>query len=250
MKIIYTVIFSLVTISLAAQCLPDRHSTSWFDAWISCEVKENPNPDHGPSHWIMYDLYDVYKLGESHFWNINDPRNLGRGLARASIDLSFDGVNWMFADSLLLAQGPGHSRYEGEVGPDLEGAQARYVLITIHDSHGDPSCWGFSELRMEREKLSTSTEDLVAGGGCLEIVASPNPFVDVSNIQVRSTCEGEASWVLSNVLGQVLGSGTIPFVDGQGQFSIDGYDLEVGQHLLTVRQGQHRRSILLGKTRP
>ena len=229
---------TLVSTISTGQCFPDRHSTSWYDAWVSCETAPNPNMNHGDSHWILYDLSDSYELGEAHFWNINDPQNLDMGISKALIDVSLDGINWYTLDTLYLSQGPGSTIYEGESAFDFDGEVARFVLITAVENFGSKSCYGFSELRVERSQVTTSVADNNTLNTCFVANVYPNPFSYNSLVQVRAECEGDVDWQLTNLLGQVIGAGTIK-IDGSGLGStrIARDDIAPGQYVLNLKQG-------------
>ena len=106
------------TKSIIAQCYPDRHSTTWFDGWVSCETSANPNAAYGETHWIMYDFGYEYQLLESVFWNSNEPDNINFGIQEFNVDYSKDGITWTNLGTYTLNQAPGTSIYEGEEGPD------------------------------------------------------------------------------------------------------------------------------------
>ncbi|MBL0007782.1 MAG: hypothetical protein IPP25_11575 [Saprospiraceae bacterium] len=63
-----------------SQCFPNRHSTNFYDGWVSCEAAPSPNPARPVSHFIMYDFGKVYKLGQMTIWNSNDPAHLDWGM--------------------------------------------------------------------------------------------------------------------------------------------------------------------------
>jgi hypothetical protein len=77
-----------------AQCYPNRHSTNFFDGWVSCETAVNPNPARGKGHFIMYDYGKRYALGQMKIWNSNDPSHLDWGMQEVVIDYSVDGETW------------------------------------------------------------------------------------------------------------------------------------------------------------
>ena len=243
MKNIYILLFAIWSIQVSGQCFPDRHSTTWYDAWVSCEKTENPNSDREDSHWIMYDLNKVYELGKGHFWNINDPSFLDYGVKKALIDLSVDGINWTFEDTLFLSQGTGQSIYEGEEAIDLEGAPAQFVLITVVETYGFGECAGFAELRVEREELTTDVRDLLAQNNCLNVKISPNPFAEKAIIDVGTSCEGNATYVVSNALGQVVLTGNVPLRDGLAKFDLTAQSIPQGSYTLTVRQGEVQTTV-------
>lgn len=137
-----------------AQCYPDRHSTSVYDSWVSDEKKNNPNTIRGISHWIMYDLGSTYYLGQSHFWNLNDPDRLEQGIKNFFVDISSDGVSWKSLGEFSLTQASGESIYEGEIGPNFAGEKANYLLLTVKDSYGDGALAGFGEMKIELESAA------------------------------------------------------------------------------------------------
>ena len=128
--IILSCLFVFPGMKLNGQCYPDRHNTSWFNGWASCETVASPNDARGESHWILYDLKGVYKLGETHIWNTNDPKNLDWGIDEVAVDVSLDGQNWLEVGTYNWSQAKGLPIYEGEAGPDLTGHEGAYVLLT------------------------------------------------------------------------------------------------------------------------
>lgn len=149
-----------------AQCYPDRHNTSWNTAWKSCTPSANPNSSRGVSHWIMYDLGAAYTLGTSNIWNLNDPDFLNDGIKDVIIDYSVNGTTWVELGQYTLEQATGKSIYEGSVGPDFQGRNAQFVLITAVNNYGG-SCFGLSEVRLNigEEQIYTSANLRVMLGG-------------------------------------------------------------------------------------
>ncbi|MCB0688866.1 MAG: discoidin domain-containing protein, partial [Saprospiraceae bacterium] len=163
----------LPNFSLLGQCYPDRHSTTWFDGWVSCEAFPNPNAGRGLSHWIMYDFGKVYSLHGTHIWSTNDPANLDRGLKNVVIDYSLDGNNWVESGEYVFEKGEGISTYEGFEGPDLKGVKARYLLVTAVDNYGG-ACFGLSEMRIDAEDSEvTDVEDLTTSRECFQVQTYP-----------------------------------------------------------------------------
>lgn len=244
MKSIISIIllFALAT-SASTQCFPDRHSTSWFDAWVSCEKASNPNPSHPESHWILYDLGQAFELGQAHFWNYNDPSFLDRGIQKALVDISSDGFNWYTLDTLYLTRGEGIPTYEGEEAYDFDGEAARFVLITIVETYGDGECAGFSELRVERSALTTAVED-ESKDQCLVVNTYPNPYVESSLITVHSDCADEATWSIVNVMGQVIHSGNLTLSNSVGTIMI-GDNLKAGRYVVNVQIGDLVKSEII-----
>ena len=113
-----------------AQCFPERHNTTWFNQWISCEKTENPNTTRPESHWIMYDFGTELKMYTLNIWNINAPDLLSDGIQKANIDYSSDGVTWFEYGEVTFNQGTGKNTYEGQEVLNFNGAVAKYLLIT------------------------------------------------------------------------------------------------------------------------
>jgi len=150
MKSILLSIIIIISLTKAnAQCYPDRHSTSIYDSWLSDNKTNNPNTLRGISHWIMYDLGSTYNLGQTYFWNLNDPDRLNLGMQNFIIDISSDGNSWKNLGEFTLSQATGISTYEGEIGPDLGGEKANFILLTVIDNFADGSAAGFSEMKIE-----------------------------------------------------------------------------------------------------
>lgn len=148
MKYIISLVIILSGIGiLSGQCYPDRHNTTWFHAWTSCDLADNPNSSRGKSHWILYDFGHIYKLENMHVWNLNDPSNLKDGLKNVVIDYSLDGNTWNEYGSTEFQIATGKSIYEGEDLLNFNGLTTRYLLITAIDNWGG-ECYGFSELRI------------------------------------------------------------------------------------------------------
>ena len=160
MKKVLQIILILSSITtIVAQPFPDRHTTNAFDGWISCEKSVNPNNAHGNSHWIMYDLGQSYSLYDLTFWNMNHPDYSNDGLKNVIVEHSVNGSTWVLVDTVTIPQASTSGYYEGFSGPDLEGAIARYVLITALDNHGG-GCYALSELRIYTQDQTQDSLEL------------------------------------------------------------------------------------------
>lgn len=148
-KSIITIFILSISLNLFGQCFPERHSTNWFDAWVSCETSISPNSSK--SHWIMYELDALYKIDKFKIWNINDPSHLEWGTKNLLIEYSEDGKNWFIADSFVLTKATGTNDYEGDDWIDLNIPKAKFLLLTsLTNFKGD--CHGFSEIKFSAEK--------------------------------------------------------------------------------------------------
>jgi len=149
-SIIYIVVFSLAPYLLVGQCFQDRHSTNIHESWLSCTASPNPNPAHGTSHWIMYDLGQLTSLHQSTLWNMNHPDFLESGIKDIIVEYSVNGSSWTSKGTYSILQAGASGFYEGVPGPNFDGVFARYVLITAIDNYGG-GCYGFSEFRIFTE---------------------------------------------------------------------------------------------------
>lgn len=252
MKKLYTIltlvliIFLSVT-NISSQCYPDRHNTSWFNGWASCEQAESPNAHRAKGHWIMYDLKNTFDLGNTHLWNVNDPKHLDWGIREVIVDVSKDGINWDEAGTFDIPMGSGRSIYEGSSGPDLTGYTGQYILLTAKSNYGG-SCVGLSEIRIEAKESSIvlGTKDL-AQNECFRLVAYPNPFTDKVRVEVQAECLGEIQYQLIDVLGRVMDQGKYSLVIGNNNIPLQIRDITAGTYFLHVKQGNYRAQINLVK---
>lgn len=222
---------------LSGQCYPDRHNTSWTASWISCETAPNPNTNRGQSHWTMYDLGEVYSLGEMKVWNLNVPDHLNSGMRSFEVDYSLDGKEWTHLGSFDLDQAPGTSIYEGEMVTDWNGLQARYVIFTPKSNYGGP-CVGFSEVRFGLSQRQVATSLIPEQENCLSVKVYPNPYVDFFTLEVNSECQGTLQYSLTNILGQEVINQTLQLNQNFGKMSIHTSQLPAGNYVLHIRQGE------------
>lgn len=241
-----SLICMLFTKSIIAQCYPDRHSTTWFDGWVSCETSANPNAAYGDSHWIMYDFGYEYQLLESVFWNSNEPDNINFGIQEFNVDYSKDGVNWINLGTYTLNQAPGTSIYEGEEGPDFNKANARYVLITPTSNYGG-SCFGFSELKIN----ITDPLEIIDDEDGFNATVYPNPFTDNATMRIMSLDENTPiTYRLYDILGREILNNTFSLMENVDTYPItlNGKSLTIGIYLLKVEQKDKTRSFKLIKS--
>lgn len=230
---------------LNAQCYPDRHSTTWFDGWVSCQTSTNPNSAYGSSHWIMYDLGYDYTLNESKFWNANEPNNLDYGISTYTVDHSLDGITWTNLGTFTMNQASGLSTYEGGEGPDFDGVKARFVLITPTSNYGG-DCFGMSEMRI----AITDPFEVIDEEDGFNALVYPNPFID--NVSLRiATLNDEAplTYALYDILGRNIMSSSItlqPDVDTY-ELTLNGKALSFGVYILNIEQGSDKKSFKLIK---
>ncbi len=163
-------ILSLVSVLLTtfvshAQCFLDRHSTDWNDGWVSCTMTPNPNTVRGTSHWIQYDLGQNYILEEMHLWNSNEFGKTDRGIQEYYVDYSLDGLTWTELGLFNLDQASGSGFFEGNIGPDFDDTEARYVLITPISNHGG-TCYGLAEIRINVQSSVVPVELIYFNAKC------------------------------------------------------------------------------------
>lgn len=233
---------------LSAQCYMDRHNTTWFDAWISCQPSVGPVAQHGSSHWIQYDLGYQYLLGELEIWNINDPLHLDRGAQNIHIDISQDGEEWTALPDQTLLQGSGLSIYEGQTVLDLDGAQARYLLITIIDTYGD-DCGGFSEMRVAVEGLVDDISEFETPNACFDVAIYPNPHQENFTARVNSTCGGQLDMELYDATGRLVQSRRESMLGEEAVIELGDSELPPGVYYLSIRQDDALGRYQIVKTR-
>lgn len=212
-----------------AQCYPDRHSTNFFDGWISCEAATNPNPDRPAGHFIMYDFEKVYALGQMTIWNTNDPSHLDWGMRDVVIDYSLDGETWETAGNFTFAQASGLSTYEGETGPYLNEVEARYLLITALSNYGG-SCYGLSEMNVVGEEVIISDVKDLANLECVDITIYPNPFAEQVTMVLAPGCSGDLRLSIYDSKGTLISTETASLVNGHDKSISFGNNLPSGAY--------------------
>lgn len=235
---------------LLGQCYPNRHSTNFFDGWISCETAINPNPARPVSHFIMYDYGDVFRLGQMQIWNANDPSHLDWGMRDVVIDYSIDGAHWSEAGNYTFGQASGLSTYEGEPGPHLNDIEARYLLITGVNNYGG-ECYGLSEVRVNAEEVIISGVDDIEALACVDVVLYPNPFADKMTVSLTPGCTGEFRYMVYDALGHELMSDKISLLGNQKQNIELGAVLPAGAFVLFMEfdgKSIQKRIIKMSKT--
>ena len=197
-KSIITIFILSISLSLFGQCFPERHSTNWFDAWVSCETSISPNSSK--SHWIMYELDALYKIDKFKIWNINDPSHLEWGTKNLLIEYSEDGKNWFIADSFVLTKATGTNDYEGDDWIDLNIPKAKFLLLTsLTNFKGD--CHGFSEIKFSAEKIKLNTT-ISYEKNKMRVEVTPNPFSNQIEVNINSSLNGSCQIEILNSLGQ------------------------------------------------
>lgn len=216
-----------------AQCFPDRHSTNFFDGWISCEAALSPNPDRPESHFILYDFGKVYALGQMTIWNTNDPSHLDWGMRNVAIDYSRDGETWYTAGDYTFPQASGLSTYEGAEGPDLNEIEARYLLITALSNYGG-ACYGLSEMNVVGEEVIISAVEDINELTCVGVTLYPNPFADQLTLGLAPECSGELRANVYDANGKMLAFEITALVTGQQKSLEIGRDLPAGAYTLIL----------------
>lgn len=231
-KSIFLILIWAVMQQLAvAQCYPDRHSTNFFDGWISCEPAVSPNPERPVSHFIMYDFGKVYKLGQMTIWNSNDPSHLDYGMRDVAIDYSADGETWYTAGDFVFGQASGLSTYEGEEGPYLNDIEGRYLLITALTNYGG-TCYGLSEMRVSGEEVIISDVEEPTNLACIDIKIYPNPFAEQVTMVMSPTCSGPMVINMTDASGRIVYSEKADVLTGQNKTMTLGRDLPAGTYTL------------------
>ena len=242
--------FVMVQHMVISQCYPNRHSTNFFDGWISCEPAPNPNPVRPLSHFIMYDFGKIFKLGQIQIWNTNDPSHLDWGMRDVAIDYSIDGEAWIPAGDFTFPQATGLSTYEGDAGPNLNDIEARYLLITGLNNYGG-KCFGLSEFRVDGEEVIISDVDNLDQLECVDISIYPNPFAEKLTMLLAPGCNGDMHYVLYDALGHELKTDKFSLISGQQRAIEIGGDLPAGSYMLRIGFGGksiHKSIIKMSKT--
>jgi hypothetical protein len=186
----------------------------------------------------MYDFGDQYSLHGSTIWNFNVPDSTNRGMADIVIDYSNDGLNWTEVTEFTVPEAPGSAFYQGHDGPDFEGVVAKYVLVSVLNTHGDPNCVGMSEIRINAT-IATST-NIPDNELDLVLEANPNPASEYSNIRMSEGAQG-LNYSLVDMTGRLLRQGIVSGTE----FRLNTSTLNSGTYSLTVYNEVGNKSILI-----
>jgi len=237
--IVFLLFFSSTSF-LSAQCYPDRHNTVKSESWLSCIQTQNPNPDRGISHWIMYDLGQIYEIKQSHFWNYNVHGETDNAIRQMVVDVSWDGNTWGEWGIIDLDPTNGSAFYEGQEGPDFSGQNARYVLFTAIENHGG-DCFGLSEIKINvGEQIVTFTEDELEA---IELSLSPNPADDFVNLSFEANDSGQLGLIVFDNSGRAVYNENSPYATGINTIRIDTKSFIPGLYHLSIRMNEEMRSI-------
>lgn len=221
-----------------AQCVLDRHSTNWYDGWISCNTSLNPISSKGNTHWIMYDLGFNYSIYNIRIWNVNEPDELTNGVMNYTIDYSLNGTSWSTLGNFSLNQASGTPFYEGEDGPNFGGITARYILITPTSNFGG-SCFGISEVRFNLQESLTVIDDILD----FNVTVFPNPFSDSINIKINTQFPNEKiEYVVYDLLGRSIINDSIENQSNVNDIIIDGNSLKSGVYIIKLKHHQIEKS--------
>jgi hypothetical protein len=234
MKLYYTFfIVALFSFAANGQCFMDQHSTTWYDGWISCKKKASPNPSRTDGHWILYNLGHTYALGESYWWNNNEKDALQNGVKKMAVDVSDDGLVWTTLTEFELPMASGKPTYEGAEGPDLQGIEAKYMLLTAIENYGG-SCYSFGEMKISVDYIS-STKDVSNLAYCLDVKAYPNPFTVSTQIAINTNCGQDVTVKIHDAFGRQIGNEYHTSNNGEESFTFQGDNLPAGIYFITAQ---------------
>lgn len=243
-KLFITTTLLLTTLLASGQCLENRHSTNWFDGWISCNTSPNPISSYGNTHWIKYDLGHIYTIYKTKLWNSNDPSHLDYGIMNYNIDYSIDGNTWINLGSFTANQATGLPQYEGDFGADFNGASARYVIITPTSNYGG-ACYGFSEMMFNLDGTLSVTENELNTD--LTIQSFPNPFNDDFTLLINTPINEEINYKVIDILGREVIKNTLKNVTNTNAITINTKHLITGIYFVQIQQGKYTKSLKIIK---
>jgi hypothetical protein len=237
MKYINTLIAILaITFNLSAQCIDDTHSPFQNQGWMSCNKSVGPIPERGDVHWLQYDLGAVYVLDSLYVWNHNVWGETEMGVKSVMIDYSTDQQNWISAGPFTIEKAPGSWKYQGVMGPSLNNAQAKYVVISILSTYNeDAACAGVGEfLFYLGESVDVDDIELVEADWNI----SPNPTTEYITITLPQSVD-LVSLSLFNSVGSKISDLPLPAVD---QITVPVSDLQNGLYYINYQSKKETKS--------
>lgn len=228
-------IFQIDQTVLSAQCFEDRHSTNWFDGWVSCSVSASPNPALKSGHWILYDLTALYKISSLRIWNTNDPQHLDWGTSKLHISYSEDSIIWKNVGDVTLEKASGSNTYEGSDWIPLDIPKAKYILLTSKESFGG-SCHGIAEVNFQAEKvkINTASKDDLSKSKPLSLVLTPNPFSQLLRLNIQDAIPGDYILNVHNSIGDLVDFRKVSVQSGEESLEVDARSWPAGSYVFTL----------------
>ena len=245
-RIIFILTVLLGSTSLTyGQCYPDRHNTTWYDGWISCETSLNPNTDREMSHWIMYDFGKKIEMKAMHIWNSNIPDYLDYGMKSVAIDYSDDGNDWHELGTYQFDKASGKNIYEGFDLESFDSFKTRYLLLTGLSNYGG-ACYGLSEVRFDLDSTAYGIHEN-NNAGCFAATIYPNPFREQTTLNISVECSEKTSWSVTDSYGRIIVSETDIPTPTSKNITIDASRWSAGIYYLTIRQEENTKQYKLVK---
>jgi hypothetical protein len=188
-----------IGLQLSGQCFPDRHSTALADAWISCNITQNPNPERTFTHWIRYDFGQVESIDGMKVWNANLPEFEDIGIELFALDYTTDGVTWTTLGEFEIPDHDPDAFYQGDDISGITPFEASQVVITAIRTKGG-TCVGLSEIRFFRGETTTSTSDINA----FEYEIYPNPTADILTVSIQDDVFETRYYEMIDLSGRIL----------------------------------------------
>ena len=234
------------SIMVHGQCYPDRHNTTWYDEWISCDASLNPNPDRGLSHWIMYDFGQKMEMKGMHIWNSNVPDKTDMGFKSVAIDYSEDGTIWEELGTFTFEQATGMNIYEGFDLETFDSFETRYLLLTGLSNYG-AECYGLSEIRFNMDSTASAIEENSDQKSCLAATIYPNPFRVKTTLSITVECNKKTIWFVTDSYGRRITANANIVTPTKQNITIDGSRWSAGIYYLTIKQENKIRQYKLVK---
>lgn len=191
--------------------------------WLSCNRSIPPGTSLNKRHWIKYDLQEEYRIWDTHIWNYNASNETDHGIKFVRIDYSLDGQNWVKLGQYNWSLATGDTNYAGFIGPNFEGAKARYILISTTNNF--EGCAGLSKVTFKTRKCEN--EGTICDDG------NPNTYNDVfdhdcncsGNYLDQSNCTVDSLFLQDTIL-RFSKYAAIKFINSQNKI-INSKDIKI-----------------------
>lgn len=144
-KYIFLLITLIAALDLDGQCTD--HGNYWNQSWTSCTLSDNPNPERGQTHWILYEFHEQQYIDSTWIWNANREGESGLGVREVIFDYSLDGNTWIKLGQYEFPMADESPEYSGFQGPNFEGEALKYILITVLSTHLEGDCASIAEVQ-------------------------------------------------------------------------------------------------------
>lgn len=149
------------------------------------------------------------------------------GAREILLHYSTDGRNWKEAGTYFLPKGDGSSYYSGDLLAELGFLHARYILLTVTDTWGHPSCASIDKVSFRYAQFFTPRDE--------SLWMYPNPANDKTTLAFNMEEDGEVTVEINDMLGKKVFQRRQAVQKGDAELDLNVSKLGNGLYILIMR---------------